>query len=443
MIQEPVLSQTHHLPVALTPFVGREGETAQLIAQLGDPACRLVTIMGPGGAGKTRLALEVAQRLLPTNNHSSPFAMGVYFVPLGALASDEHLDGLLATAIAGAMGMPLSGPDAPVVQLCHYLREKAVLLVLDNFEHLQGGASFVVTLLQAAGHVKILTTSRERLNVRGEYVLLLNGLSYPAAPDRPASLDEHSAVQLFVRTAQAVDPDFAPTDESLPAITRICRLLDGLPLGIELAAPWTRLLSCAEIADEIERNLDFLAPAPHDLPARQQSLRAVFASSWSLLTAAEQQLLGRLAIFRGSFSREAAAAVAGASLPVLAALVDKSLVRRLTTGSDGAARYELSHVVRRYAAEQPAAGDATISARHHAAYYLALLYDLTTNLRGPRQQDALRVISFEIDEIRAAWRWAATAGDTMAITRAADSLFHFYDMRSWFAEGAAAFGLAS
>jgi predicted ATPase/DNA-binding CsgD family transcriptional regulator len=473
-----------NLPAALTTFVGRSGEYTQLLSRLAGPGCRLVTITGVGGVGKTRLALEVAHGLAHSAQPASPFSHGVYLVPLGGLTARAPLDEALATAVAGALGMTFSGPDSPVTQLLQYLHEKALLLVLDGFEHVVAGARFLTALLQDAPYLTILVTSRERLNLRGEWVIELPGLPVPA-PDQPPPGPESepdSAVQLFVQTAQALDPDFALSAENRSAIIRICRLVEGLPLGIELAASWIRMLSCAEIADEITQDLDFLTSTSQDLPIRQQGLRAVFHHSWMLLTPDEQQVLRRLAVFRGSFTREAAAAVAGAGLPQLAALIDKSLVHRVAaSGSRAGVRYQVLEVLRQYAAEQlEQAGETAQTAARHADYYITYLADRTAELRGAGQLAALAALDQEIEQIRVAWRWAITAaergddsprehradaaggrlsrpvqgrrhsghaaapgGDWAAVGRAGPGLFHFYDMRSWFGEGAAAFTAAA
>ncbi|HEX9370439.1 MAG TPA: tetratricopeptide repeat protein, partial [Roseiflexaceae bacterium] len=314
----------------------------------------------------------------------------------------------------------------------------------------------------------------ERLNLRGERVVELAGLPFPDEQNvrtfersnvRTSDADDlarYGAVQMFVQTAQAVEPDFTLTDETASAVTRICRLVEGLPLGIELAAAWTRVLSCDEIAQEIARSVDFLSATIQDLPARQQSLRAVFEYSWNLLSPAEQQALRQLAVLRGSFTRDAASAVLSLELRVksseeqnqklktqnselltlLAALVDKSLVRRV--GAGGAARYEVLELLRQYLAEQlERAGEAAAAAARHAAYYAGWMAARTPELRGPQQQGTLTAIGGEIEQVRAAWRWAVAQADGDTLGRVADSLFHFYDMRSWFAEGAEMFGAAS
>jgi predicted ATPase len=444
--QTPVRPPVYQLPVPPTPLVGRMTELIQASAQLLNPTCRLLTLLGPGGVGKTRLALEVAHTCAATDDRPSPFVHGVYFVPLAALAAPDAVDDVLATTIASVLQIPLSGPETAAIQVLQYLRGKAVLLVLDNFEHLMAGASFVSSLLQSAPSLKILVTSRERLNVRGERVVELDGLAFPPQ-QRLASvsaLEQFSAIQLFVQTAQSTTPNFVLTEETTSAVLRICQLVGGLPLAIELAATWTRMLTCSEIADELAQNLDFLNSATPDLPPRQQSLRAVFASSWGLLAPPEQHVLQQLSIFQGSFARAAATAVTGASLPALAALVDKTLVRRANSENSRETRYELLAVLRQYAAEHlEATGETAATASRHATYYLALLAGLAADLRGRGQQAALKQISGEIDDVRAAWRWAVTQQDHRAMARAADSLFHFYYIRSWFAEGAAVFEMAA
>jgi predicted ATPase/DNA-binding CsgD family transcriptional regulator len=426
-----------NLPAMPTPLIGREREVAAAATQLRRPDVRLLTLIGPGGAGKTRLGLQVAEDLL------GEFADGVFFVSLTPISDPK----LVAAAIAQRLGIRESHGRSLGDLVQDWLREKQVLLLLDNFEQVPVGALFISSLIAEAPALKVIVTSRVRLNVRGEQVFELAGLSCPPNEQVAAeqALNQYGAVQLFVQTAHTLTPAFALSAETAPAIIRICRLIEGLPLGIELAANWTRFLSCAEIAHEIAQNLDFLNTTTQDMPERHQSLRAVFAHSWELLTAAEQQALRRLALFRGSFTREAAAAVAGAPLPLLAALVDRSLVRRVIADGNGAgARYEVHEILRQYAAEElERAGETTATAQRHMAYYATLLEERAADLRGPRQIAALAAIGAEIEQIRAAWRWAVAHADDDAIGRAADSLFHFYDMRSWFQEGAEAFGGAT
>ena len=388
----------HNLPAELTPFVGRDAECAQVIARLRQQSSRLLTITGAGGVGKTRLALQAAQALIPAPGIDTPFAHGVYFAPLATLGEHETPGDVLAATLVSALGIALDGSEPPPAQVIQYLREKMVLLLVDNLEHVPDGVVFITSLLQAAPALKIVVTSRQRLGMRGEHVIELVGLPFPmpgqpATPEAPAG---YPAIDMFVQSAQALQPDFVLSVDTAPAVARICQLVEGLPLGIELAVAWIRALSCDEIAQEINRNLDFLSSAMHDLPARQRSLRAVFDYSWHLLSAPEQQALRQLAVFRGSFTREAATAVCREQdtgvtpvpynlLPMLAALVDKSLVRRVTTA--GVPRYEILELLRQYLAEHLArASEDDAAARRHSAYYCAWMGARTADLHGASQQ---------------------------------------------------------
>jgi len=315
--------------------------------------------------------------------------------------------------------------------------------------------------LEQAPQLTILATSRGRLNVRGEQVVELDGLAFPAASDQLSpfalhpspdtqspgiDLESYSAIQLFQYNAQAVNPRLTWTRSTLAAAACICELVAGLPLGIELAASLVRLMSCEEIARELAASLEFLQSSRSDLPERHQSLRAVFDHSWKLLRPTEQSTLRQLSVFRGGFRRDAAAAIASASIALLTPLVDNSLVRRAAGGDQGEARYELPELVRQYAAEKLA--EATEAERsavldRHCCYYTGLLDQRKADLRGSRQQEALAEINQEVENIRAAWRRALMVGDVDLIERATEGLFLFYEMRSWFSEGAEFFAEAA
>jgi predicted ATPase len=259
----------------------------------------------------------------------------------------------------------------------------------------------VSDILNAAPRIKILVTSRARLNLQGEWVLEVPGMAFP--PDTTSErLEEYSAVQLFVQSAQRVQAGFTLSDEDKPPVARICQLVEGMPLGIELAAAWVRMLSCREIADEMARSVDFLATTLRDVPERHRSMRAVFEYSWTLLTPQERSVMQQLSVFRGGFRREAAMQIAGATLPVLAGLLDKSLLRRNALG-----RYEVHELLRQFAAARldVALEDKWDTRSRHCAYYCRLLKDREDDLRGSRaQKDSLENIREEIENIRAAWR---------------------------------------
>lgn len=408
-------------PTPPTPLIGREAELATLARLLRDPQCRLLTLIGPGGIGKTRLAMEVAA------TQSKLFSDGICFTPLAPLTSPQFI----VPAIAGALGFTFSGPVAPQTQLLNYLRQKCLLLVLDNLEHLLDGVGLLAEILQHAPGVKFLTTSRERLNLQSEWVFEIQGLPVPPL-DPPGGIDEYSAVALFVQSARRTQTGFKLQAKEQPAVARICQLVEGMPLGIELAAAWVSVLSCREIAQEIERSLDFLATSMRDAPERQRSLRATFDHSWHLLSAGERSVLGRLAVFQGGFEREAAEQVAGATLPLLLALVSKSLVRRTEQG-----RYDLHEVVRQYAlahlGEDPQGETATRD--RHSDFYLALLRDREPFLRNAAQRETIRALIDEIDNIRVAWGWAVEREKFGPLGQAVKSFGCLFELQEWLSEG--------
>jgi len=415
----------HNLPAQTTPFVGREEELEELARLLADSGARLITLLGPGGMGKTRLSLEAAQRALNT------VPDGVWFVALAPLPSPDFI----VPTIAEAVRFSFYNADDPKTQLLDFLREKQMLLVMDNFEHLIEGARLVTDMLQAAPSLKVLATSRERLRLTGETVLEVQGMRFPEYVT-PADVENYASVRLFVQSARRVQPAFAINEETAPVITRISRLVQGMPLGIELAAAWLEALTPQEILSEIERSFDFLETELRDVPERHRSVRAVFEYSWNLLNDDEREVFKRLSVFRGGFTREAAEAVAGASLRSLTALVNKSLLRRLPTG-----RYEIHELLRQYAERRlnEAAAGKDETHHRHSSYYADFLADKGAEINTRSQKKALNAIEAEIENIRAAWSWSVERGLLENIGRALDAMTSAYDSLSWFQEGAAIF----
>lgn len=414
-------TRSHNLPPQPTRFVGRHKELAEILERLDNPNCRLLTIAGPGGVGKTRLALQVAAENIDAFPH------GVYQVGLAPVAAGSSI----VTTIAEALRFPFTGPELPAEQLWRYLKDKEMLLVLDNFEHLMNGVSAVADILQNAPRLKLIVTSRERLNLPAEWTYELHGMEVPGEHELQ-SAEQFASVRLFLQHVYRLNPAFEFTGKEKASIVRICRLVEGIPLGIELAASWIRILSCAEIVTEIERSRDFLFTKAPGVPERHQSLRAVFEYSWQLLSPREQDVLRRLSVFRGGLPREAAEVVAGATLPVLLALTDKSLLRRTPSG-----RYEMLEAVREYAFEklelEPEAAAET--AERHAAYYMALLRHYGAALTGGRQREAVAILGIERANGRQALLHVMARRDVEVIAQVLEHLFHLYEIRGWMQEG--------
>ncbi len=412
---------SHNLPVQSTPFLGREDEVAELIKLLENPTCRLITLVGPGGIGKTRLSIHIASQKIDA------FPDGVYFIPLASAISVDFLN----STIADALNITFYGSKEPKAQLLNHLSEKKMLLLMDNFEHLLVGAKILAEIIEVSQQTKVLVTSRERLNLKGEWLFEVKGMGFPKN-DNVDQLENYSAVQLFLQTAQRTNSNFVLSDEEKPYLIRICQLIKGMPLGIELAASWVRLLSCREIVKEIERNIDFLATSFRDIPERHRSLRAVFEHSWNLLSEPERNVFKKISIFRGGFNREGAHKVSGASLPILSTLVDKSLLYRKPSE-----RYEIHELLRQYAEEK--LNEFTHEKEEvqnlHCQYYAEFLKQREEILRGSKQQETLEEINEEIENIRFSWNWAVEKKMIAELEKFIYSLNRFYDRRSWFQEG--------
>jgi predicted ATPase/DNA-binding SARP family transcriptional activator len=444
----------HNLPAQTKPFVGREEELAEINTRLQDPACRLLTLLGPGGVGKTRLALRLAEDLLQTDH----FEHGVFFVPLAPLQAAEGIVPAVADAVGYSFHIDVErGVSAtPRQQLLGYLKRKRLLLVMDNYEHLlvggaprndqpgSDGVGFVTDLLSAAPGVKVMVTSRASLKVQGEYLYPLTGLripetTLPAPADAWRTLRGYSAIELFVQGAQQVRPDFELRSQDVAHVVHICRLVQGMPLGILLAAAWVEVLAPEEIATEIQRTLDFLETDLRDVPLRQRSIRAAFDHSWRLLNEREQEMFRGLSVFCGDFTREAALAVVGASLRDLMSLVNKSLVRPCSRG-----RYELHELLRQYAAERldlvPEQGD--VVRDRHCAYYSAALGRWAGELKGPHQRETMGEMDLEMENGRTAWYWAVAHGQVARLAESMDGIWLYHDWRLRHEEAEAAFRTA-
>jgi len=362
----------HHLPSPPSAFVGRSPELRQLLQLLADPACRLVTLVGLGGIGKTRLAVEAAHR------QSANLANGAHFVSLALVSSPD----MLLFAFGNALEFSFDGPQTPLVQLIHFLRDKTLLIVLDSFDHLLAARPLLVELLAGVPRLKLLITSRERLNLPGEWVLPIEGMEYPRDV-QDGHFEDYAAVQLFAQGARRALLGFS-LSANARAVLRICQLVDGTPLALELAAAWVRLLPCSDIAARLATGLDFLASPVQDAPERHRSLRTVFDHSWVLLSSTEQIALAKLSVFRGPIDLEAAEQVGGASLPVVASLADKSLL-----SADGTGRYVLHELLRQYAADQLARVEVEPGHRQRAVAYLMRAADRASGAAAHRQAAAL------------------------------------------------------
>ena len=416
----------NNLPEQLTDFVGRQVELGDAKRIIGET--RLLTILAPGGAGKTRLAIQAAADAI--DDHPD----GVFFVDLAPIGSSADI----AQAVAGSVGVALSTEEDMQTQLVAYLANKQQLLVFDNLEHLEGGAVIVSEILKAAPHVKVIATTRAKLQVTGETVLTLSGLE--TSWDSPEDALRASGVRLFIDAAKRADPSFALTDDDLEPLARILQLVDGLPLGIVLAAAWIDTLPIAEIAAEIPTNPDFLDSELGDVPDRHRSIRAVFDYSWALLSDDERRMFRALSVFRGGFTRAAAEDVAGASVRGLARLANKSFV----IFDRDAGRYAIHELLRQYAEaelrQDQELWDATVE--NHASYYAELTSEAESLVPLSDQKRAFRMIEDDLDNIRWAWRHALATANAVTVRELVVGLYFLHEIRGWYQAAVGLFGEA-
>lgn len=426
------LSKTN-LPILPTPLIGRQQELDDLHTLLQNPLCHMVTLVGPGGIGKTRLAIETASQC------QNDFSDGIYFVPLAPIAASRFI----VPVIADAIGYTFQGKSVldPRSQLLNYLNQKQILLLVDNLEHLLDDTAVTdlfAEFLGSAAKVKLLITSRESLGLQEEWVFEVHGLPIPGGTDM-----KDTSVELFLQRARRAHVGFDATTDDFPAIVRICQLVEGMPLGIELAAAWVRTLTCGEIASEIEHGLDFLSLSAKNLPARHRSMRAVFDHSWKLLSEKEQNVLARLSVFEGGFTREAAQQVAEAALPTLSALVTKSLIRRSGTG-----RHDLHELIRQFSWERLVdSGEQEEVSNRHFDFFLELAEASRPKLRGTEQNAWLHRIEADYDNMRTALEWSlrfeGVIGEispeqeraVQGAIQLAGALYMFWSIRNYWSEG--------
>ncbi len=419
-----------NLPAQPSQLFGRQSELTSLYELIDNPDVRLVTLVGTGGIGKTRLAVEAASQM------AKEMSNGAVFVALAPVSSAEFL----LPAIANALHFRFSPGAALKEQLANRLKGQKMLLVLDNFEHLLDGAGLISEILADAPGIQVLVTSRERLNLVEEWVFEVGGLPFPP-PDEPITgetelwIKKYSAVQLFIDRARRSNPGLVVDELTLAEVVHICQLVEGMPLALELAAPWVRAMSCAEIAQEIMQGIDILSASMRNLPDRHRSVRVIFDQSWETLSPVEQATLARLSVFHNGCTREATERVAGAKLYVLMALVDKALLRHRAN------RYDMHELVRQYAAEKlgqnPANKEETLN-KHYRHYMEWLAYALAGYKGGRQLQTGLEVTA-DIDNIRAAWNRAAEQNDHEALFQAAEPFWLYNEFRGTLAQGAAAF----
>jgi predicted ATPase/transcriptional regulator with XRE-family HTH domain len=425
---QPVHS-TYHIPHSPGSLIGREFELTEIVRLVQDPRCRLLTLTGQGGIGKTHLSIHTASLL--AEGKQAPVA----FVGLAPVSGRDQV----VTAIADALKIVLYTAADRSTQLISYLHDRELILFLDNFEHLAPDpvcVDLISDILRGTHSVKLVITSRQPLQLQAEWVFAVQGLPVPKQ-SQLEELETSSAVRLFLQRAEQASSGFELTEANHAAVRQICQLVDGVPLAIELAASWVRVLTPAEIAHEIQSNIDFLTTTSRDITERHRSIRATFDYSWKLLSAEEQLALQRLSIFKGGFTRAAAEQVAGASLSLLSSLVAKSLLQRTDTG-----RYDVHELVRQYSFEHLQADKTRLMDTHdrYSDYYSSLLQRAGALFKGVDQPTAAAELAAELSNLRQAWRWAGETGQVMHIGQAVDTLFWLYESRCDCREGVPLFG---
>jgi predicted ATPase len=446
-----------NFPLQRTSFIGYQVELAQIAARLNDPECRLLTLIGPGGVGKSRLAIQAAQL------NAGSFADGAIWVPLAGLPSDEWTLEAVACAVDSRFAESSRERNPGCRDWLQILQERAVLLILDHFEHLLPSVELVQQVLKTAPHLKVLVTSRQALKLPQEWVLEISGLAFPSQDVVPEA-HTFDAVRLFAQCAARVQPKFTLSAQNLPAVARVCRLVQGNPLALELAAAWLSSYTPSQAAAQIAMELNALAAPYAEFTERQRATLAVFNRSWARLSVAEKTILQRASVFRGGFDRHGAQAVldrqgireigeqsgesgrSPAEAPInepfdtlLGALVEKSLLLEVDP-----ARFDLQPLVGEYAASRLDAdsADRRRTEHRHAEYYVTCLQQLEKKSAGDPMALANDLYQ-EIDNLRQAWEWAVANCDRLIMERGAAGLAKFYVLQDMPQEGVAAFQKAT
>lgn len=428
------LSSIHHLPQHATPFIGRESEIADVVAYLDNPDCHLLTLTGFGGIGKTRLAIEAVKHFVETHRiHKKTFPDGIIFVELAPLSSSD----LLADTIADRLGISVSKTTTIREQLPAELEYKTLLLILDNFEHIIDGKQLLNDILVVAQGVTILVTSREQLNLQEEHIYEVNGMSVPQ-DDTVQDVDSYSALLLFQHIAQRVDWRFTLDSEQVSYAIHICRLVDGIPLAIEMAAAWVRAFSCREIAGDLTNNFELLEDTLGYAPTRHRSIRVVFDYSWNLLSKADRVVYQKMSVFRGGFRRDAAEKITGATRHSLISLLDKSLLQHETNE-----RYQIHELLRQFIGEELAQNPKNADNTHdlHCNYYASFLdkSEMELTAREDYHSPVLTKIDEDLDNVRSMWNWAIEHQHFAVIARASNNLYHYHQLNFTYGEAIAIF----
>jgi predicted ATPase/transcriptional regulator with XRE-family HTH domain len=443
----------HNLPLETTKFVGREKDLATLGYLFTNHERRLVTILGPGGIGKTRLALAYAAQQLDEKDEPVPhhYEDGVYFVDLTPLSDADGLVLHLAEALNLSIRIGTREKRSSMQQLLDRLRDRRLLLVLDNFDHLlfplhspngqedKDSTTLIGEVLRNSPYMRILVTSRERLNLQVEQVFAIEGLTYPELETQAFELSNedfvgYTAIQFFFQAAHRSRQDFSlNTDDERQSLVQICQLVSGMPLGLELAAAWVDVLPLSDISAEIQQCLDFLETELRDVPSRHRNMRATIDSSWQKLDQKEQNAFTKLSIFRGGFTREAAQLVTGATLRQLSRLVNKSFIQFNQKQN----RYQVLELLRQYGADRLSQADNLEEGLldQHSNFYCQLLANYSDDLKGAGQLQALAAIGNDIENVRLAWNHAILRQDLEPIGLSLESMHRFYWNEGWLIQG--------